>query len=83
MPKYWLTIERQLSVITNVEMEGTDGQDAAERFYHQLEQEQCGAVEDDAMWGEIFYYQIAKAGPYTGTYTVLDSAELLQLSEEQ
>jgi len=76
MPKYWVTIERQLSVITNVEMEGTDPQDAAERFYHQLEQEQCSGIEDEAMWGEIFHYQVAKAGPYAGTYTVIDAAEL-------
>lgn len=73
MAEYNLTIRRTVTVAWNTTVEGDSPEDAAQRFQHQLEARQCSAVEDDEMWGEAFYYQVAKADPYTGEYAVMDA----------
>lgn len=73
MAEYNLTIRRTVTVVFHATVEGDSPEDAAQRFQHQLEARQCSPVEDDEMWGEVFYYQVAKADPYNGEYAVMDA----------
>lgn len=76
MKEYRLTLQRTISVIAVVHVHGSDEDSAAERFRHQLEAESCPAIEDQSMWGEVFYYQLEKAGPYVGHYEVVEVEEV-------
>jgi len=72
MTEYKLTIQRTIHLIAHVYIEGDSETDAKTRFEHQLESEECSAIEDDEMWGECLHYQAIKAGPYESTYEVID-----------
>jgi len=74
--EYRLTVQRRVSVIATIIVDGTDEASAIARFQHQLENESCPGIEDAEMWGEVFYYQIDKAGPYVGEYEVIDAEEI-------
>lgn len=75
MKEYRLTILRTVQVSACIYIEGDSAEDAVARFQHQLESEQCSALEDEANWGEAFYYQVTKAGPYASKYEVWDVEE--------
>jgi hypothetical protein len=64
-----------MRVVADLYIEGDSEEDAKARFQHQLESESCSQLEDAAMWGEIFYYCIDKAGPYASDYEVVDVSE--------
>ena len=72
MKTHVLTIKRTINVVAHIHIEADSNEDAVQRFQHQLEAEQCSEIEDEGLWGEIFYYQIVKAGPYGSAYDVID-----------
>lgn len=75
MKEYRLTVLRTVVVSAYAYVEGDSEEDAVARFEHQLESEECSAIEDDEMWGEAFHYQVLKAGPYVGEYEILEVEE--------
>lgn len=75
MKEYRLTVLRTVQVSACIYLEGDSADDAVARFQHQLENEQCSPLEDDTLWGEAFWYQVEKAGPYVGEYDVVDVIE--------
>jgi hypothetical protein len=75
MKDYRLTILRTVQVSTCIYIEGDSAEDAIARFDQQLENDDCPAIEDEANWGEAFYYQVTKAGPYASEYEVLAVVE--------
>lgn len=74
MKEYNLTVRRSITLVFHVN--GDSPEDAAQRFQHQIEAGQCSALEDEGMWGEIFYYQLVKGGPYSGEYAVIHVEEI-------
>lgn len=72
---YRLTISRTIKLTANIFIDAESPEDAETRFQHQLESDQCSAIEDDEMWGEAYYYQAVKAGPYASDYDVLEVGE--------
>ena len=75
MKEYRLTVQRTITLLGVVYIEGDSPEDAQTRFQHQLEAEQCPGIEDEDMWGEAFYYGVVKAGPYDSEYDIVDVIE--------
>jgi hypothetical protein len=73
MQLYKLLVARKVTMTSHVWVEGHSAEDAMTRFQHQLESQSCSGIEDDAAWGEAYYYQVVKAGPYAGEFEVLDA----------
>jgi hypothetical protein len=71
--EYRLTVTRTVTMINTISIEGDSPDDAMARFQHQLESRECSAIEDEESWGESYYYQVVKAGPYCGEYSVLSA----------
>ena len=75
MKPYKLSICRTIRVVADIIIDADSPTDAKVRFQHQLESEECPALEDEAMWGEILYYCVDKAGPYESEYEVVNVEE--------
>ena len=73
MQLYKLLVARKVTMTTRVWVEGDSADDAKARFQHQLESESCSALDDGDAWGEAYFYQVYKAGPYSGEFEVLEA----------
>lgn len=75
MKSYRLTVQRTDRYIAHIWVDGDSQEDAQQRFQHQLESRQCSQIEDAEMWGEAYFYQVAKADPYDAQFEVIDIEE--------